>query len=241
MNYNECKVLCRLKRKSEPLISKVPIDEFTEMAQLNFDYEFDGVSKIYPYELPNEVKNLEYNIMVICGASGSGKTTLLKQFPQYYEHYYKEYDNSKAIISNFNTPNEATHKLSAVGLNSIPVWCRPRNALSVGEGFRADIALNLESNVIFDEFTSTIDRNVAKGCCNGIQKYIRNNNLNHIIMCSCHKDYIPYLKPDIVIDLDDECVYDCRGAELGETFASQSANILATRKDCGAVLKTIII
>ena len=48
MNYNECKVLCRLKRKSEPLISKVPIDEFTEMAQLNFDYEFDGVSKIYP-------------------------------------------------------------------------------------------------------------------------------------------------------------------------------------------------
>ena len=81
MNYNECKVLCRLKRKSEPLISKVPIDEFTEMAQLNFDYEFDGVSKIYPYELPNEVKNLEYNIMVICGASGSGKTTLLKQFP----------------------------------------------------------------------------------------------------------------------------------------------------------------
>ena len=43
MNYNECKVLCRLKRKSEPLISKVPIDEFTEMAQLNFDYEFDGV------------------------------------------------------------------------------------------------------------------------------------------------------------------------------------------------------
>ena len=60
-------------------------------------------------------------------------------------------------------------------------------------------------------------------------------------MCSCHKDYIPYLKPDIVIDLDDECVYDCRGAEVGETFASQSANILATRKDCGAVLKTIII
>ena len=40
MNYNECKVLCRLKRKSEPLISKVPIDAFTEVVQLNFDKEY---------------------------------------------------------------------------------------------------------------------------------------------------------------------------------------------------------
>lgn len=233
MNYTDCKVLCKIKRNTEPLITTVPIDEFTKMAQLNFDYEFDGNSKVYPYELPQELKNINYNIMVICGASGSGKSTLLKEFPQYYEHYYKEFDNSKAIISNFSTPDEATHKLSAVGLNSIPVWCRPRNVLSVGEGFRADIALNLESNTIFDEFTSTIDRNVAKGCCNGIQKYIRKNNLVNMIFCSCHKDYIPYLKPDIVVDLDDECVYDCRGAELGETLPSQFTNIMETNKNCG--------
>jgi hypothetical protein len=47
-----------------------------------------------------------------------------------------------------------------------------------------------------------------------LQKYIRNNNLTNMVFCSCHKDYIPYLQPDIVIDLDDGCVYDCRGADL---------------------------
>lgn len=213
MNYNECEVLFNLKRKDIPLISKVPTDEFTEMAQLNFDYEFDGISEFYPYELPSEILDMDYQILVICGNSGKGKSSLLKEFP-FYDNKEKCYDSSKAIISNFETPQEATKRLSAVGLNCVPVWCRPRRVLSVGEGFRADIALRLNNETIFDEFTSTIDRNVAKGCCNGIQKYIRNNGLQKVVFCSCHKDYIPFLRPDIVIDLDDEKVYDCRGAKI---------------------------
>lgn len=210
MDYKECKILCNLKKKNTPLISEVPLDEFTNEAQLNFDYEFDGQSKYYPYELPKEVLEIDFDIMVICGRSGGGKSTLLKEFDG-YQFMSDKYDNSKAIISNFNNPYEATHKLSAVGLNSIPVWCRPRNVLSVGEGFRADVALNLNNYTIFDEFTSTIDRNVAKSTCNGVQKYIRKNNLHNIIFCSCHKDYIPFIKPDIVVDLDEEKVFDCRG------------------------------
>lgn len=240
MNYKDCDILFNLKKKKEPLISKVPIDEFTEMAQLNFDYEFDGTSKFYPYELPKELLDLDYQIMVICGSSGKGKSTLLKELP-FYDNKIKTFDDSKAIISNFDDPQIATRKLSAVGLNSIPIWCRPRNVLSIGEGFRADIALNLNSEVVFDEFTSTIDRNVAKGCCNGIQKYIRNNNLNHIVFCSCHNDYIPFLKPDIVVDLDEEKVYDCRGKDLGETLPSKCMSTMETKTTFGGYLKSIII
>ena len=214
MEYRDCKMLYKLERKNIPLISKVPIDEFTDMAQLNFDYEFIGESKFYPYQLPSEIKDLTFNTMVICGRSGGGKSTLLNEFNGYNKDK-REYDNNKAIISNFNSPDEATHRLSAVGLSSVPVWCRPRNVLSVGEGFRADLALNINSYTIFDEFTSTIDRNVAKSTCNSIKKYIQHNNINNVIFCSCHKDYIPFLNPDIVIDLDDECVYDCRGKDLG--------------------------
>ena len=118
------------------------------------------------------------------------------------------------------------YKLSAVGLNSLPVWCKPRNVLSVGEGFRADVALNLESYNIFDEFTSTIDRTVAKSTCNGLQKYIRKNGLNHMVFCSCHSDYIPYLKPDIVIDLDTEKVYDCRGEKVSITINENKSNLI---------------
>jgi ABC-type glutathione transport system ATPase component len=214
MEYTDCKIIAKLHKKSTPLISTVPCDEYTQMVQNNFDYEFTGESQFYPYELPKELDNIDFNIMTIVGASGSGKSTLLKEFDRGYLYATKKYDNTKAIVSNFATPQEASFKLSAVGLNSMPVWCRPRNVLSVGEGFRADIALNLESNIIFDEFTSTIDRNVAKSTCNGLQKYIRNNNLHNIIFCSCHKDHIPYLQPDIVIDLDEESVYDCRGIDL---------------------------
>ena len=240
MDYKECKVLCKLIKKKTPLISEVPLDEFTNEAQLNFDYEFDGKSKYYPYELPKELSEIDFDIMVICGRSGSGKSTLLKEFDK-YNSMSNLYDNSKAIISNFNNTNEATHKLSAVGLNSIPVWCRPRNVLSIGEGFRADVALNLNSYTIFDEFTSTIDRNVAKSTCNGVQKYIRKNGLHNIIFCSCHKDYIPFIKPDIVVDLDEEKVFDCRGKELGETLASQFINTMVTKKNCGANLGSFTI
>jgi energy-coupling factor transporter ATP-binding protein EcfA2 len=240
ISYNDCPILCELKRKEEPLISEVPLDEFTNEAQLNFDYEFDGKSRYYPYELPKELLNINFDIMVICGRSGSGKSTLLKEFGE-YGFMSNTYDNSKAVISNFKNPYEATHKLSAVGLNSIPVWCRPRNVLSIGEGFRADVALNLNNYTIFDEFTSTIDRNVAKSTCNGIQKYIRKNGLHNIVFCSCHKDYIPYVKPDIVVDLDEEKVFDCRGKSLGESLASQFTNMMATKMSCGASLGSFTI
>lgn len=238
MDYTECRVVANLKRKTTPLITKVPIDEFTHMVQNNFDYTFTGESKFYPYAPPDGLKDLEFSILVITGASGSGKSTLLKEFDD-YNNATNHYDTSKAIVSNFSTPEEASYKLSAVGLNSMPVWCRPRNVLSVGEGFRADVALNLDSYTIFDEFTSTIDRNVAKSTCNGLQKYIRKNNLHNIVLCSCHKDYIPFIQPDYVIDLDEDKMYDCRGVDLKK--ASLSKCTAQTTKTFGEFLGSIII
>lgn len=238
MNYKDCNVLCEIKRKEVPLISHVEIDEFTEMVQNNFDYDFKGDSLFYPYELPKEILNIDFQILAIVGASGSGKSTLLKEF-EYYNKPLKEYNNKKAIVSNFKSPNDASVRLSAVGLNSMPVWCRPRNVLSIGEGFRADLALNIESERIFDEFTSTIDRNVAKSTCNSIQRYIRDNELSSVVFCSCHNDYIPFLKPDIVVDLDEQKVYDCRGKCLGETLLSMCTSQMT--KTYGECLGSIII
>ena len=238
MEYIECPVVATLERKKDPLVTNVPTDEFTKMVQNNFDYTFTGESKFYPCAPPKWLNDLDFQILVITGASGSGKSTFLKEFDG-YNNADNHYDSSKAIVSNFKTPEEASYKLSAVGLNSMPVWCRPRNVLSVGEGFRADIALNLESYTIFDEFTSTIDRNVAKSTCNGLQKYIRKNNLKNIVLCSCHKDYIPFVQPDYVIDLDEEKMYDCRGVDLKK--ASLSKCTAQTTKTFGEFLGNIII
>ena len=236
MNYTECKVLCELKRKTQPLITRVRLDAFTDMVQKNFDFEFTGESKVYPFEMP--VIDFDFKTLCIVGASGSGKSTLLRELHQYNNGDFKHY-NDDAIVSNFNTPEEASERLSAVGLNSMPVWCRPRRVLSVGEGFRADLALNLDSYTIFDEFTSTIDRNVAKSTCNGIKRFIDDKKLHHVVFCSCHKDYIPFLKPDVVIDLDTQKTYDCRGADLGETLPYKSTNPMP--RTCGVYLGSIII
>ena len=235
MHYSECPALCKLKRKTEPLVTKVRLDECTDMVQKNFDFTFTGESIVYPFELPKLPD--DFKTLCIVGASGSGKSTLLREFKNYRAQAYNY--NDDAIVSNFLTPEEASERLSAVGLNSMPVWCRPRRVLSVGEGFRADLALNLDSHTIFDEFTSTIDRNVAKSTCNGVRRFINDNGLHNVVFCSCHKDYIPFLQPDIVIDLDDETVYDCRGADLGETSPCKS--IKAMPKNCGAYLGSITI
>ena len=50
MKYNECKVIANIKRGDKPLVSKVPIDDFTNAIQNNFDYDFDGTSKFCQYE-----------------------------------------------------------------------------------------------------------------------------------------------------------------------------------------------
>ena len=203
--------VCKLFRSKTPLTSQVTLDEFTQKAQDNFDYIFDGVSKFYPFEINDTIKNLDFQILVICGASGTGKSTFSRFFG---EQKKIEWDNSKAIISHFNTPQEATEKLIASGLSSIPVWCKPRNVLSIGEGFRCDIARQLNDNCVIDEFTSNVDRNVALSCAKSIGSYIRKHNLKRCVFVSCHKDFIDLLCPDYVIDLDDEYLYDTRRLPL---------------------------
>lgn len=171
-------------------------------------------------------------------------TQLLKEFP-FYSKEPKVFDNSKSVISNFDFTDkeDCMDRLASVGLSTVPTWCRPRNVLSVGEGFRADLALNIQSEMCFDEFTSTVDRNVAISTVLGIKKYIVKHNLKKVVFCSCHKDYIDYLEPDIVIDLDDEKVYDCRGVDLKKALSCQSTRSLTTqrKKTFGKYLGSIII
>ena len=208
LNYNDSITkICELRRCKEPIISKVQIDKFTDEANKNFDFDFDGTNKFYPFEFPDILNELDFNILCIVGASGSGKSMFSKYFGNEEQI---EWDNTKAIISNFDDVNDAVEKLNSVGLNSIPTWCKPRNVLSIGEGFRADLARRIKDNCVIDEYTSVVDRNVALSCSNSIQKYIRKKNLKRCVFVSCHKDFIDTLKPDYVIDLDDECIYDTR-------------------------------
>ena len=232
-HWESAPVLCKLKRSATPLVSKVPIDDGINLIKKAFDYEFTGESKVYPFVVPNEILNLDVNIIQIVGPSGAGKSTLLKAFEKAGWHFpQKSYDNSKAIISNFQeNPKKGKAKLTAVGLSSIPKWCRPRKVLSTGEGFRADLALNLESKVMIDEYTSVVNRECAMSASNSVQKYIRRNGLKNVIFCGCHYDIIPMLKPDILIDANTGKVYDLRGFRLGKASTSPSSKFAGTRSE----------
>ena len=169
-------------------------DEYTEVAEKMFDFPLDSNSHVI---IKNNIHPPEeWNIGLIFGPSGSGKSTLLKSFGKLTKF---EWDN-RPIISNLNkvSPEEASKILCNVGFSTVPAWLRPYNCLSNGERFRADLARSIIENeelILIDEFTSVVDRNVAKSASNSLNKYIRNNN-KKIILASCHDDIINWLQPD---------------------------------------------
>ena len=179
----------------EKLSIYVEPDEKTAAVAVAFDYNFTGTTFFTPHEKP-EVPEV-FNIGVIYGASGTGKTILLKEFGS--EERY-EWDNTKAIISNFDTAEEGIDKLTAVGLNSIPAWCKPYFVLSNGEKFRADLAKQIKENAVIDEFTSVVDRNVAKSSSYALQKYLRNKDIRGVVLATVHEDVLEWLEPDWIFN-----------------------------------------
>jgi ABC-type multidrug transport system ATPase subunit len=226
-------VLQKLNRKSEPLISTVIKDEFIQASEISFDCIFDGTSKFYPWELPDTLPR-RFKIGVIVGSSGSGKSTLLKEFGIEEQPIW---DNSKSILSHFKTPEEGIQKLSSVGFNSVPSWYKPYSVLSNGEKFRADLARKIASNNVIDEYTSVVDRNVAKAASMALSKYIKNNDIHNVVISTCHRDIIDWLEPDWVIDTD-------TGELMDGFFLSDQklkSNYIKQHITIGECLKTIII
>lgn len=179
--------------------NKIINDKYTEYVYESFDIENKEETSIkIPINFA-ECKTFDWNIGVIYGGSGTGKTTLLKEFG---DLTHDNFDDKKPLISNFDwlEPKEATFLLSAMGLSSVPTWLRPFALLSNGEQYRARLAYKVgkakENEVILiDEFTSVVDRDVAKAMSYALQKYIRREN-KKIILASCHFDIMEWLLPD---------------------------------------------
>ena len=188
----------KLEKSTIPLVSRVEKDEFIIASEIAFDTRFDGESKFYPWLIPDDLPK-EFNIGIIVGSSGSGKSTLLRNFGTEEQPIW---DLNKSIISHFENPNDGINKLSSVGFNTVPSWYKPYNVLSNGEKFRADLARKIKSNSVIDEYTSVVDRNVAKAASVSLSRYIRNNDIKNVVLSTCHFDIIEWLQPDWVINTD---------------------------------------
>jgi len=181
------------------LTSNILNDEYTKYIYDSFDIQNNNETNVSITYSLSEAKSFDWNIGVIYGSSGSGKTTILKELGKLSKC---EFSHNKPLISNFDwlTPKDATFLLTSMGLSSVPTWLRPFHLLSNGEQYRAELAYKVgkakDSEVILvDEYTSVVDRDVAKAMSFALQKYIRKTK-KRIVLASCHYDIMEWLMPD---------------------------------------------
>ena len=152
------------------------------------------------------IENFEWKIGLIVGPSGSGKTSIGSRiFGGGIHDLYDGWASDKPIVDCIapdKSLNEVTAALSAVGLGDVPSWLRPFKVLSNGEKFRAGLArlvVERPQRAVVDEFTSVIDRQIAKVGAAAFAKSWRKGN-GQIVLLSCHYDIIEWLQPDWIYD-----------------------------------------
>ena len=153
------------------------------------------------------IEDADWKIGVIVGPSGSGKTSIGKQVWDDVPIYNGDegWNADKPIIEDICPDGDfdaITGALSAVGLGDVPAWLRPYFALSNGEKFRASLARVIaekRDRVIIDEFTSVVDRQIAKIGASAFSKSWKRCG-GKAILLSCHYDILDWLEPDWVFD-----------------------------------------
>jgi GNAT superfamily N-acetyltransferase len=151
-----------------------------------------------------------WQIGCIVGPSGSGKSSIARHLfsqPSGCGSDGSEWATDKAVIDGFGEIpiKEIIHMLTLVGISSPPSWIKPYSVLSTGEKFRCDLARALlvaeHNTVVFDEYTSVVDRNVAKIASAALAKAIKSGKIPcRFIAVTCHYDILDWLEPDWVLD-----------------------------------------
>jgi len=147
----------------------------------------------------------EWSVGLIVGPSGAGKSSVAREcFGDAVVSGF-EWSGDHSIIDGFPAGcgiKEISGLLNAVGFGSVPNWLRPFHVLSNGEQFRVTMARAMAETaglVVIDEFTSVVDRQVAKIASNCMQKTIRRTK-RQFVAVSCHYDIIEWLQPDWVYE-----------------------------------------
>lgn len=152
------------------------------------------------------IDDADWKVGLVVGPSGSGKTSMGRKIFGEDAFYRPGGWREDAPIVDCIAPggdfDAVTGALSAVGLGDVPAWLRPYHVLSNGERFRADLARIISeapARVVVDEFTSVVDRQIAKVGALAFQKGWRRTG-GQAVLLSCHYDIVDWLEPDWVFD-----------------------------------------
>lgn len=228
------------------IIKKIRPDETFRVNNIinNFDLNVEETEE--RFEGCIDIENKDWNVGLIVGGSGTGKSTIAKQC--FGEYYFEGFEYSqKSIIDDMpknKNIKEIEKTFTSVGFASPPSWLKPYDVLSNGEKMRVELVRCLLENkdlIVFDEFTSVVDRTVAKTASMALSKAIKRENKKFVAV-SCHKDIIEWLEPDWIFDTDEMNFFIVR-----ERSTARNSNLkyigltslLETK--CGKNLGSIII
>lgn len=175
-----------------------------ESVKGQFDLNIESVVEKFSGSI--DIEGKDWAIGLIVGSSGSGKSTIASEmFQQNYVRGYNYGDGSVLDeMPKGKTTEEITRVFNSVGFATVWSWLKPYHVLSNGEKMRVDLAHAILSDmdtIVFDEFTSVVDRTIAKTASYAISKAVR-KMCKKFVAVSCHHDIIDWLEPDWVYDTD---------------------------------------
>lgn len=205
----------------------------------DFDVNLEHANEHFQGEIKMPEK---WNIGLIVGGSGTGKTTIAREL--FGANIITGFEYKAASVVDDMPKNcsmtEIEKMFYAVGFGSVPSWLKPYSVLSNGEKMRVDLARALleakEGDlIVFDEFTSVVDRIVARTACIAISKAIRKSDKDiKFIAVTCHHDVAEMLQPDWAFSTDDMRPFAFRRA-LNSSLKSESA-ALTNGKSLGVII-----
>lgn len=154
-----------------------------------------------------DIDGLDWSIGVVVGPSGSGKTSIGNMVlgGGRIHDLYAGWETDRPIVDCIAPDGDfdaVTGALASVGLGDVPSWLRPFHVLSNGQKFRAGLARMIcsnETDVVIDEFTSVVDRQIAKIGAQAFSKSWKRTG-RRVVLLSCHYDILDWVEPDWVYD-----------------------------------------
>lgn len=205
-----------------------------------FDLDIDTIQEHFKGAI--DIEDKKWNIGLIVGSSGSGKSTIAKQI--FLDNYIESFNyGSKSVIDEMpkdKSTQEITKTFNSVGFATVWSWLKPYHVLSNGEKMRVDLAKSILSDkkmIVFDEFTSVVDRTVAKTASFAIQKSVRKLE-KQFIAVACHYDIVDWLEPDWIYDTDKKQFFF---AQTNTKDHKSKLKLEKVHQKSGRVLKSIII
>lgn len=210
----------------------------------NFDLDVNHIHEHFSGDIA--IEGMDWNVGLIVGSSGTGKSTIAKEC--FGDQYIKGFEyKAKAVVDDMpdgKSIKDIEKTFTSVGFASPPSWLKPYAVLSNGEKMRVDLARSILEEreiVVFDEFTSVVNREVAKTASYAISKAVRKQQKKFVAI-ACHRDIIEWLEPDWIYDTDEK-----RFFTVGESITAPKSNLKYTglttllKSKYGRYLENIII